>query len=176
MLPKSSVLEILCNFIRKLSGKTSGLSKDLEKTKPLHVCYRILQFLQSAAKNQTLQPFTGGNRELGQVFQPLHLPVPWVHICSPTAILQATSGVNTAPVLLHVLCIHSSHGSLLPHQFARKTYRIGGFWPATNYKIKNLCAKWAQLHQPLLSYMQTCQMIATSLRLNWDVSEPMSKA
>lgn len=132
--------------------------------------------LQSAARNQKLQPFTGGNRELRPVFQPFQLPIPWLHICSPSAILNAIVGWAQPQHPCHVLCIHTRCGSLLPHQFARKTYRMGGYWPATNYKIKNLCAKWAQLHQPLLSYMQTCQIRVTSLRLSWEASEPMSKA
>lgn len=157
----------MCNFIRKLSGKHLVCQRTLKQTKTPRMCYRILQFLQSAAKSRALQPFSGGNRDLRRAFQPSHLPVPRARLFSPAATLKATSGMNTAPVLLHVLCTYSSHGSLLPHQFARKTCRTRGYWPATNYKIKNPCAKWAQLHQPLLSCVQTCQIIVTSLRLSW---------
>lgn len=99
------------------------------------------------------------------------------HISFPSITLKAISRINmaTVPVSLLVLRIFSNCGSLLPHPFARK-HRTGCYWPATNGKIKNLSAKWAQLHQLLLSCMQTCQIIAVSLRLNWDASEPLSKA
>lgn len=128
--------------------------------------------LQSAAETQHCNPLQEGTENSCKYSNPytysLSASVP---LCSP----EGSSGTNTAPASLHVLCTYRSCGSLLPHQFARKTYRTGGYWPATNYKIKNLCAKWAQLHQPLLSNMQTCQIIATSqAELGW--SEPMSKA